>query len=397
MTKTKASRDPLLRQHADGSMCTITNRDFLSLDSEISRLKEENKSLHLKLQEWMEFVNEVRYEIHYGTTLNVSDDDLRAQLWDVSLFGFVDILTDKMLARRKADGVTTGSNLTRRKIDSENKLECMLRSLHLRMVADSIRSHAEFGPNEHRKDAPPFEAIHGETANIEINRLSEKNKSLQENINCKQQSINQLTAENRKQLDKINSLLHEATDKKSLENELKSLKTQLKNSAEQSEILKKKMENQRAELKNLNTKSNQVSLLNAEIARLKSQLEARNQLIHDANGDLNTCKTKIQQLEQEISQYEEILNDLDNSPNFGTPKEESVENSSQECAICCEVFSEDRKRVGYGPCGHSMACVECSETMLRKTTANVVRGRKSANCPICRTEIESTIILQGIY
>ena len=229
-------------------------------------------------------------------------------------------------------------------------------------------------------------------AYLEINKLSETNKSLQTNINSKQQSINQLTTENRKQLDRLNSLLLVATDEKSLENELKTLKTQLKNSTEESQSLKRKMENQRAELKNLNTKSNQVSLLNVEIAGLKSQLDANKQTVHAKDRELGTFKNKIQQLEREISGYEEILKDLDSNP-----KEESVENSSQECAICCEVFSEDRKRVGYGPCGHSMACVECSETMLRKTTANVVRGRKSANCPICRTEIESTIILQGIY
>ena len=88
----------------------------------------------------------------------------------------------------------------------------------------------------------------------------------------------------------------------------------------------------------------------------------------------------------------QILNDLD-----GDAKVEVIKNANQECAICCEIFNEDRKKVAYGPCGHSMTCVECSETMLRKTTANIVRGRKNAECPICRAEIKSTIILQGIY
>ena len=109
-------------------------------------------------------------------------------------------------------------------------------------------------------------------------------------------------------------------------------------------------------------------------------------------SELNTCKKKIQQLEQEIRGYQEILNDLD-----GDSKEELVENANQECAICCEIFGEDRKRVAYGPCGHSMTCVECSETMQRKNAANVVSGRKRSECPICRAEIKSTIILQGIY
>ena len=226
---------------------------------------------------------------------------------------------------------------------------------------------------------------------LEISPLPEKIKSLQANINSKQQSINQLTTENRVQADKINGLLLVATDKRSLENELKSLKTQLKNSTEQNQHFKQKMENQKAELKILTTKSNTISLLNSEIANLKSQLEEKQQAIDDSDTELDTCNKKIQQLEHEIKQYEEILNDLD-----GHSKLATEENSSQECAICCELFSEDRKRVAYGPCGHSMTCVECSDTMLRKPTAGRM-SRKSTNCPICRSQIESTIILQGIY
>ena len=232
-------------------------------------------------------------------------------------------------------------------------------------------------------------------------------KSLQANINSKQQSINRLTTENRKQADMIKTLLLESTDKKSLENELKTLKTQLKSSTKESQLFKLKMENQRAELKNLNTKSNQVSSLNAEIAILKSQLDEKKKSADDAEKELNKCKKNIQQLEQEIQHqeryqqkkikqleqeirgYEEILNDLD-----GYSKPEIVEN--QECAICCEIFSEERKRVAYGPCGHSMACLECSETMLNKTTVNG-KGRNSKECPICRADIKSTIVLQGIY
>ena len=239
-----------------------------------------------------------------------------------------------------------------------------------------------------------IEKIESLEANIRRNNFDfdKLHKSLQANINSKQQSINRLTTENRKQADRINSLLIMTADKRSLDNELKTLKNQLKNSTEQSQLFQQKMENQRAELKNLNTKSNQVSLLNTEIVKLKSQLDEKKKSMSDADRELGACKKKIEQLEQEIRGYQEILNDLD-----GDSKVEVIENANQECAICCEIFNEDRKRVAYGPCGHSMACVECSETMLRKTTANIVRGRKNAECPICRAEIKSTIILQGIY
>ena len=257
-------------------------------------------------------------------------------------------------------------------------------------------------------------------ATIKSNNLefSHLHKSLQANINSKQQIINRLTTENRKQADIIKDLLKTLdlqktllSAKKTLENELEILKTQLENSTKESQFFKLKMENQRAELKNLNTKSNQVSSLNAEIAILKSELDEKKKSTDDADRELNKCKKKIQQLEQEkqhqeryqqkkikqleqeIRGYEEILKDLDG---YSKPEVPVDENSNQECAICCEIFSEDRKRVAYGPCGHSMACLECSETILKKAKANV-KERKGAECPICRADIESTIILQGIY
>ena len=197
--------------------------------------------------------------------------------------------------------------------------------------------------------------------------LINRNESLRKKLKNQQQRINFLN---------------------SLENELKTLQTELKNSTEQSEILKQKMENQRAELKNLYKKNTKIPLLNAEIEKLKSQLDEKKHSISDADLELNASKT--QQLEKEIKGHGEILNDL-----------ELFKISNQECAICCEIFSKDRKRVAYGPCGHSMACLECSETMLqeksRKTAANIVRGRKNAECPICRAEIKTTIVLQGVY
>ena len=254
----------------------------------------------------------------------------------------------------------------------------------LRVIAD--RMSARLLSRRTGDELPESEELLFRNICLEYGRLLAKDQSIQMNIKSQQLTINQLSTENRKLVNRVNSLLLERTDK-SLKHELKSLKTQLKNSTEQNQHFKQKMENQKAELKILTTKSNTISLLNSEIANLKSQLEEKQQAIDDSDTELDTCKKRIQQLKQEIKEYGEILNDLD-----GHSKLES-ENSSQECAICCELFSEDRKRVAYGPCGHSMTCIECSETMLRKTTT----GRMSTNCPICRSHIESTVILQGFY
>ena len=52
--------------------------------------------------------------------------------------------------------------------------------------------------------------------------------------------------------------------------------------------------------------------------------------------------------------------------------------SGQVCAICFEEYKEDRKRVAFGPCGHS-SCNECMHLLQL--------------CPFCRAEIEFDIPL----
>ena len=122
---------------------------------------------------------------------------------------------------------------------------------------------------------------------------------------------------------------------------------------EQNQVYKQRIENQRTQLKNLNTKGNLVVKLNKEVTKLRTQLEA---------------KTKIIQ------------------------KLRKIRDSSQECTICCEVFSKDRKKIAFAPCGHAIVCVECSKEMKRNT-----RWGKKNECPICRSEIKLTLTLEGIY
>ena len=226
-----------------------------------------------------------------------------------------------------------------------------------------------------------------------VQQKTEQTKSMQASITSKQQSINRLTSDNRKQMDKIDSLSIVSTSNKKIENELKSTKIQLNDSTEQNKLLKQKMENQRTELKNLNTKSTQISMLNAEIAKLKLQLEEKKRAIRDRDNELYTCNKKINDLEQQIMRYDEIMDDLDDQREMKLPV---AEDSNRECTICCEVFTEDRKKVAYGPCGHNIACIECSEAILRKTMATAVRGQKKV-CPICRADIKTTLVLEGIY
>ena len=285
------------------------------------------------------------------------------------------------------------------KIDNEDIRSLELEISRLRNQNRILNDHAQefFSKDEYKPTAwrivldafSSHEVIHD--LDLQIDKLCEKIQSLQVDINSKQQSINSLTSKNRMQAEEISSLQLVSTSNKTLENELKSTKLQLKDTTEKNQLLKRKMENQTAELKNLNTKRTQVSALNAEISKLKKQLEEKTKIIRDGDNELYTVKKNVSDLEQAMEVYKEIISDLDN-----TSKIELVEDSSKECTICCEVFNEDRKKVAYGPCGHNIACTECSHALLRKTAANAVRGQKQ-DCPICRSEIKSTIVLQGIY
>ena len=195
------------------------------------------------------------------------------------------------------------------------------------------------------------------------------------------EGINSLQADHHRLLQSVNCL---KAEKKLVEETLKTMSDKLRCSTEEIKICKQKIENQRTQLSNLNTKSNQINKLNTEIIKLKTQLTEKADLIQKSN-------LMITQLEQNMTVYAEIVNNIDKSSQKNS-KTETVGEFNQECTICCEEFNKDRKKIAFGPCGHCIVCSECSKAMKR----NVGRRQKS-DCPICRTEIAFTLALEGIY
>ena len=162
------------------------------------------------------------------------------------------------------------------------------------------------------------------------------------------------------------------------------MSAKLRCSTEEIQVCKQKIENQRTQLHNLNAKSNQINKLNTEITKLKTQLTVKTDFIQKSNLMIN-------QLEQKMTVYEEIVNNIDKSTQkssmIGTAGQ-----SNQECTICYEEFNKDRKKIAFGPCGHCTVCAECTKAMKRN-----VGTRQKNDCPICRTEIKFTLALEGIY
>ena len=195
------------------------------------------------------------------------------------------------------------------------------------------------------------------------------------------EQINSLQADRSHLVQSVDSL---KAEKKLAEETLNTMSDKLRCSTEEIKLCKQKIKNQRTQLSYLTTKSNQIDKLNTEIIKLQNQLTKKQDLIKKSNL-MNT------QLEQKMTVYEEIVNNIDESTQQN-PKIETVGESNQECTICCEEFNKDRKKIAFGPCGHCTVCAECSKAMKR----NVGRRQKN-DCPICRTEIKFTLVLEGIY
>ena len=79
------------------------------------------------------------------------------------------------------------------------------------------------------------------------------------------------------------------------------------------------------------------------------------------------CETKlhVKDLEEKISEYQRIINENDREM-------ENHSHSNRVCSFCFEEYTNDRKQVAFGPCGHSPICTGCF---------TVENGTKT--CPIC--------------
>ena len=76
-------------------------------------------------------------------------------------------------------------------------------------------------------------------------------------------------------------------------------------------------------------------------------------------------KLHVKDLEEKIAEYQRIINENDREM-------ENSSHSNRACSFCFEEYTNDRKQVAFGPCGHSPICTSCF-------TAE--KGTKV--CPIC--------------
>ena len=99
----------------------------------------------------------------------------------------------------------------------------------------------------------------------------------------------------------------------------------------------------------------------AKIPALESELKLKN----DLNRDF---KAKIRSLDAELK-----------------------ESKMDECPICFEATSIERKWTAFLPCGHR-TCSECADKI-----SSLPRNTNRRKCPNCRENINCFLVLEGIY
>ena len=119
--------------------------------------------------------------------------------------------------------------------------------------------------------------------------------------------------------------------------------------------------------------------LKLEIEALKSELKSKQtlkrNLIHqkralvDENRDLIDQKSALE----------------------GELKGIKLEPKKDECPICFETVSLERKWTAFIPCGHR-TCAECARQI-----SSLPRTTNCKKCPNCRKTITNFLVLEGIY
>ena len=132
-------------------------------------------------------------------------------------------------------------------------------------------------------------------------------------------------------------------------------------------------------------------------------------LMYKYNGEVNTLGSKIYALEQqneklkasskeaskvlEQKQLEaksqlKLKNDQKRELEA---KIKTLETKEEECPICFEPISIDRKWTAFIPCGHR-TCSECADKI-----AALPRSTNKRKCPNCRENIIGFLVLEGVY
>ena len=166
-----------------------------------------------------------------------------------------------------------------------------------------------------------------------------------------------------------NMLIQHRQDLRLLENKAKELQTDNKNL----EIINKKLSAaSKADADALQSLKLEIEALKSE---LKSKQTLKRNLIHqkralvDENRDLIDQKSALE----------------------GELKGIKLEPKHDECSICFETVSLERKWTAFIPCGHR-TCAECAQQI-----SSLPRTTNCKKCPNCRKTITNFLVLEGIY
>ena len=158
--------------------------------------------------------------------------------------------------------------------------------------------------------------------------------------------------------------------------------------------------------------------LGGEKAVLQGTIDAWEKVVEDMQSsyshEVRTMKSKILALEQQIkelnakaSQMPALQSELKMENTQKRALEAKIKNLDDqlkkpkidECTICFEEVSANRKWTAFNPCGHRV-CSDCADKFCNKTSAPrwpAIQNTNRQKCPHCRQNVNSFLVLEGIY
>ena len=109
-----------------------------------------------------------------------------------------------------------------------------------------------------------------------------------------------------------------------------------------------------------------------KIPALESELKLKNDQKRELLQQKRDFEAKIRTLDAEL-------------------KESKADTSADECPICFEKTSIERKWTAFLPCGHR-TCSDCADKI-----SSLPRSTNRRKCPNCRENINCFLVLEGIY
>ena len=141
----------------------------------------------------------------------------------------------------------------------------------------------------------------------------------------------------------------------------------------------------------LNVMLHENKKLTKEVVRLQAKLdqEFQNREKEQIKKDSKISALKQQNEKLKAKSQSKFKNDQELDAK--NRKIDKLEKTKQECPICIEPISIDRKWTAFIPCGHR-TCSECADKI-----SSLPRSTNKRKCPNCRENIIGFLVLEGIY